>query len=44
VGPDLRTRDGFNVITWQSGGLRYAAVSDVEAGQLTALVRLIEGG
>jgi anti-sigma factor RsiW len=44
VGPDLRTRDGFNVITWQSGGLRYAAVSDVEAGQLMALVRLIEGG
>ncbi len=48
-GPDdraLRTdvRDGFNVVRWHMGGLEYVAVSDVEAGQLVAFCRLVEGG
>jgi anti-sigma factor RsiW len=30
------TRQGFNVITWRKNGIGYAAVSDVEPGQLAA--------
>ncbi len=40
----LRTRDGFNAITWRMDGLTYVAVSDLEALQLMDLVRLIEAG
>ncbi len=42
--PRLRTRDGFNAITWRMDGLTYVAVSDLEASQLMDLVRLIEAG
>ena len=42
--PTLETRDGFNVARWRMGGLTYAAVSDVEAAQLLAFARLVEGG
>jgi anti-sigma factor RsiW len=42
--PRLDTRDGFNVVRWRMGGLTYVAVSDVEAAQLLAFVRLVEGG
>jgi anti-sigma factor RsiW len=42
--PRLDTRDGFNVIRWRMGGLSYVAVSDVEAAQLLAFVRLVESG
>jgi anti-sigma factor RsiW len=35
--------DGFNVITWREGGLRYAAVSDVEPAQLVTFVGLVRG-
>jgi anti-sigma factor RsiW len=42
--PRLESRDGFNVIRWRMGGLTYAAVSDVEAAQLMAFVRLVEAG
>ncbi|HEY4043398.1 MAG TPA: anti-sigma factor [Rhodopila sp.] len=37
-------RDGFNIVRWRMGGLSYVAVSDVEASQLLAFVRLLEGG
>jgi anti-sigma factor RsiW len=40
----LTSRDGFNVIRWQMGGLSYAAVSDVDVGQLLAFVRLVDSG
>ena len=40
--PKLESRDGFNVVRWRMGGLTYVAVSDVEAAQLQAFVRLVE--
>jgi len=42
--PARDSRDGFNVIRWRMGGLTYVAVSDVEAAQLMAFVRLVESG
>jgi anti-sigma factor RsiW len=42
--PRQEKRDGFNIVRWRTGGLTYVAVSDVEAGQLLAFVRLVEGG
>jgi anti-sigma factor RsiW len=41
--PRLETRDGFNVVRWHMGGLSYIAVSDVEAPQLLAFARLVDG-
>lgn len=38
------SRDGFHVVRWRMGGLEYVAVSDVEAAQLLAFCRLVEGG
>jgi anti-sigma factor RsiW len=35
-------RDGFNIVRWRMGGLSYVAVSDVEAAQLLAFVRLVQ--
>jgi len=40
----LENRDGFNVVRWRMGGLTYVAVSDVEAAQLMAFVRLVASG
>jgi anti-sigma factor RsiW len=40
--PSEEKRDGFNVVRWRMGGLCYVAVSDVEASQLLAFVRLVE--
>jgi anti-sigma factor RsiW len=42
--PAQEFRNGFNVIRWRMGGLAYVAVSDVEAAQLLAFVRLVESG
>ncbi len=42
--PTVASRDGFNVVRWRMGGLTYVAVSDVEAAQLLAFVRLVERG
>jgi anti-sigma factor RsiW len=42
--PRQESRDGFNVVRWRAGGLTYVAVSDVEASQLLAFARLVEGG
>jgi len=42
--PRQESRDGFNVVRWRTGGLTYVAVSDVEAAQLLAFVRLIQNG
>jgi anti-sigma factor RsiW len=42
--PQQQSRDGFNIVRWRMGGVTYVAVSDVEAGQLLAFVRLVEGG
>ncbi|WP_428539066.1 anti-sigma factor family protein [Rhodopila sp.] len=39
--PKLQTRDGFNIVRWRMGGLTYVAVSDLEAAQLEAFVRLV---
>jgi anti-sigma factor RsiW len=41
--PKQERLNGFNVIRWRMGGLTYVAVSDVEAAQLLAFVRLVEG-
>ncbi|MGC1409505.1 MAG: anti-sigma factor [Acetobacteraceae bacterium] len=38
------TRQGFNVITWRHGGIRYYAVSDVEADQLAEFAKLVAQG
>lgn len=35
------SRQGFNVITWRQNGIRYYAVSDVEADQLAKFAKLI---
>jgi anti-sigma factor RsiW len=47
-GPDEgfrdETRQGFNVITWRHGGIRYYAVSDVEADQLAQFAKLVMQG
>jgi anti-sigma factor RsiW len=42
--PKQEFRNGFNVVRWRMGGLTYVAVSDVEATQLLAFVRLVEAG
>jgi anti-sigma factor RsiW len=42
--PRQEKRDGFNIVRWRMGGLSYIAVSDVEATQLLAFVRLVEAG
>jgi anti-sigma factor RsiW len=39
--PTLTQKDGFNVVSWRAGGLRYVAVSDVEPAQLQAFAALI---
>jgi anti-sigma factor RsiW len=40
--PRQESLDGFNIVRWRMGGLTYVAVSDVEAAQLMAFVRLVE--
>jgi anti-sigma factor RsiW len=35
------TRQGFNVVTWRRAGIRYYAVSDVEADQLAEFAKLV---
>jgi anti-sigma factor RsiW len=35
------TRQGFNIVTWRQDGIRYYAVSDVEADQLAQFARLV---
>lgn len=37
------SRNGFNIVRWRMGGLSYIAVSDVEAPQLLAFARLVQG-
>jgi anti-sigma factor RsiW len=44
LAPKQDTRDGFNIVRWRMNGLTYVAVSDVEASQLMAFVRLVENG
>jgi anti-sigma factor RsiW len=38
------TRQGFNIVTWRQGGIRYYAVSDVEASQLAEFATLVAQG
>jgi len=38
------TRQGFNIVTWRQGGIRYYAVSDVEANQLAEFATLVAQG
>jgi anti-sigma factor RsiW len=44
MAPKQEFRNGFNIVRWRMGGLTYVAVSDVEAAQLLAFVRLVESG
>jgi anti-sigma factor RsiW len=37
-------RQGFNIVTWRQDGIRYYAVSDVEADQLAEFARLVQQG
>ncbi|MBS0638601.1 MAG: anti-sigma factor [Proteobacteria bacterium] len=39
--PRMEQRDGFHIVRWRSGGLKYIAVSDVEAAQLQGFVTLV---
>jgi anti-sigma factor RsiW len=43
LAPRQEARDGFNIVRWRMDGLTYVAVSDVEAPQLMAFVRLVQG-
>jgi anti-sigma factor RsiW len=36
-----QTRQGFNIVTWRQSGIRYYAVSDVEADQLAQFAKLV---
>jgi len=36
-----QTRQGFNIVTWRQDGIRYYAVSDVEADQLAQFAKLV---
>jgi anti-sigma factor RsiW len=38
------TRQGFNVVTWRHDGIKYYAVSDVEADQLVQFATLVAQG
>jgi anti-sigma factor RsiW len=38
------SRQGFNLVNWRQDGIRYCAVSDVEADQLAQFARLVEQG
>jgi anti-sigma factor RsiW len=38
------TRQGFNIVTWRRDGIRYYAVSDVEANQLAEFATLVAQG
>lgn len=38
------TRQGFHVVTWRHAGIRYYAVSDVEADQLAEFAKLVAQG
>ena len=44
LAPRQLALNGFNVVRWRMDGLSYVAVSDVEAPQLLAFVRLVKGG
>ena len=37
-------RQGFHVVTWRHAGIRYYAVSDVEADQLAEFAKLVAQG
>jgi anti-sigma factor RsiW len=37
-----QSRQGFNIVTWRRDGIRYYAVSDVEADQLRQFAHLVE--
>ncbi len=39
-----RGRQGFNVVSWRTGGIAYHAVSDLNADELAAFARLVGGG
>ena len=39
--PRRASRDGFNLVQWQAGGMRFAAVSDLNPRELDEFVRLL---
>jgi anti-sigma factor RsiW len=41
--PEAATRRGYNVLGWKHDDLDFAAVSDMQAGELAAFGRLIRG-
>ena len=38
--PASETRNGYNIVRWSQGGMQFCAVSDLEAGELTAFAGL----
>jgi anti-sigma factor RsiW len=43
AGPGAGSRSGYNFEHWTQGGMTFWAVSDLEAGELAAFVRLVRG-
>jgi len=41
--PSSFQRQGFNVVSWRDGGMRFRAVSDVNAGELQQFEELVRG-
>ncbi len=41
VAPTLATKNGYNLLTWTKGGIIYWGVSDLDAGELKRLQRLL---
>jgi anti-sigma factor RsiW len=41
VAPTLATKNGYNLLAWTKGGVTYWAVSDLDAGELKRLQRLL---
>ena len=39
--PRAQSQDGYNVVGWNKGGLRYWAVSDLNAGELMKFAELV---
>jgi anti-sigma factor RsiW len=42
-GRELRSKQGYNIVHWNQGGMVYWAISDVNAGDLQEFARTMRG-